>query len=1086
MHKQLAKLLATVAILGVFSPHISAQVGTAVLNGTVRDQSGAAVPGAKVTLSGIEQQFEREAISNSAGQYVLPAIPPGRYRLTSKVGGFRDSSVDNIQLSGGQASTLDVTLNVAETSEQITVTGAPPLLQTANANVGAVIEGKRLESLPVLGRNFTSLLLTLPGVSPAMPASASRGGPMSVGGTGVNPSINGQRWRNNNYTLDGVPNNEPLFNRVPLMPPPEALSEMKMEMALSSGANGHASGANINLVTRSGSNTFHGNVWEYFRNNVLDARPFFVPQLGAFRWNQFGAAAGGPLAIPKLLRREHNWYVFGYYEGIRIRRSANAIALVPSDAQLRGDFSGSNPIFNPYTTVTGGDGRSERQPFPNNQIPRTLLNQSALIYATDLNPRANLAAGVIPGNNYFNQGSSQDNGDQWNARVDHQFGKSDNFFARYTDAKNSSASSAIPQTPSETTQRITNIAASNTHLFSPTFLATARFGLTRIMWQDFTGGDLTVARRAGTLDAFPGFAGREVIIPVSIAGYRGLSQGLAYYGPQHQYSWIGDAIKTQGKHSLQFGGGVTHTSFKTNNLAGTTVQFTTLTSSNFAPRTGDALASFLLGTPESASRVLGNTEGDMYGKAYSLYLQDNWRVTDRLTFNLGLRWDFAQPMINRHGSGTLIYETGQYVWDIANPITNEAATIRRGVIDPDKNNFQPRLGIAYQINPKTVVRAGYGVFFDTFGINYAQTQQGNRGNWPFAFPQSISNLNAATPTAFLQNPFPTQAQGSRTPLGCQQCLNGWNATSRTPYVHEWTLSLQRQLTSSIKLEATYFGSSGVKIAAQLIDNVAPLPGPGDPANRRPIRQFPAYVSNGYNSYRAYYDGLSISLDKQFAKGLLFSVNYTWSKAINYVDELSEQVSGGGALPTRANVGQYRGLAGWDVPHRLVASYYWNVPGKTASKVADAFIAGWALSGIFSIDAGLPYSARVNADIANVGAVPGRISQFANLVGDPKAIGQRTPQQWFNTSAFQAAPQFTIGTSSRNPVRRPAYRNLDVALSKRTALGERITLEFRAETFNLTNTPPVGEPNTVLGNPSFGSITSAGDPRVAQFALKVHF
>ena len=718
MRRLCGELLIASALLGIFSPYLPAQVGTAILNGTVRDQSGDAVPGATVTLAGIEQQFERETITNGTGQYVLPAIPPGRYKLTSRAGGFRDTSIENIQLSGGQGSTLDVMLNVAGTTEQITVSGAPPLLQTTNANVGAIIEGKRLESLPVLGRNFTSLLLTLPGVSPATPASSSRGGPMSVGDTGVNPSINGQRWRNNNYTLDGVANNEPLFNRVPLMPPPEALAEMKMEMALSSGANGHASGANINLVTRSGSNALHGNLWEYFRNNVLDARPFFVPQLGAFRWNQFGAAAGGPVIIPKLVRRERHWYVFGYYEGIRIRRSANAIALVPSDAQLRGNFSGSNPVFNPYTTVTGADGRAVRQPFPSNQIPANLLNTAALVYAMDLNPRANLAPGVIPGNNYFNQGSSRNEGDQWNARVDHQFGKSDNFFARYTDARNSSASAAIPETPSETTQRITNIAVSNTHLFSPTFLLTGRFGLTRIMWQDFTGGDLTVARRAGTLEAFPGFAGREVVIPVSIAGYRGLSQGLAYYGPQLQTSGIFDAAKTQGNHSFQFGGSVMRTSFKTNNLSGTTVQFTTLTTSNFASGTGDALASFLLGTPESASRVLGNTEGDMYGTAYSAYMQDNWRLTSRLTLNAGLRWDYAQPMISRHGSGTLIFETGQYVWDITNPITNEPANIRRGVIDPDTNNFQPRFGLAYQLNPKTVIRAGYGVFFDTFGINY--------------------------------------------------------------------------------------------------------------------------------------------------------------------------------------------------------------------------------------------------------------------------------------------------------------------------------------------------------------------------------
>ncbi len=1073
-------------LAALFSQESFAQVGTATLNGTVRDPSGAAITAASVSLSGLDQQFERGTVSGGSGQYVLSAIPPGRYKLTSRAPGFRDNVIDSIQLSGGQGSTLDVSMKVAEASEQITVTGAPPLLQTANANVGAVIEGKRLESLPMLGRNFTSLLLTLPGASPAKPSASTRGGPISVGDTGVNPSINGQRWRNNNYTIDGVPNNEPLLNRIPVLPPPEALTEMKMEMALSSGANGHASGANINLVTRGGSNEFHGNLWEYFRNNVLDARPFFVPQLGSFRWNQFGAAAGGPVIIPKLLSRDKNWYVFGYYEGILVRRSSNAIALVPTDAQLRGDFTGANPIFNPYTTVTNG-GVSSRQPFPNNQIPRNLLNQAALIYATDLNPRANLAPGVIPGNNYFNQGPLANDAHQYNFRVDHQFGKSDNFFARYTKNRIDSVSAGIPQAPTETTQASRNVAVSNTHLFSPTFLVTGRFGLAQTTQNDVTGGDLTVARRAGTLGALPGFAGREVIIPVGIAGYRGLSQGIQYLGPQLQLSWIGDASKTHGKHSFQFGGAAMYTSFVTNNLAGTSVQFTALPSSNFAPRTGDALASFLLGTPESASRVLGNTEGDMYGPAYSLYLQDNWRFTERLTVNMGLRWDFAKPMRNRHGSGTLIQETGQYVWDITNPITNEPATIRRGVIDPDVNNFQPRFGLAYQLNARTVIRAGYGVFFDTFGINYAQTQQGNRGNWPFAFPQNTSNLNSGVPNAFLQNPFPVQAQGSRTPLGCQQCLNSWNSTSRTPYVHEYTFAIQRQLTSSVKFEGTYFGARGVKVAAQLIENVAPTPGPGNPAERRPIRAFPAYGTNGYNSYRSYYDGMSLSFDKQFAKGLLFNVNYTWSKSINYVDELSEVIAGGAALPTRANLRQFRGLAGWDVPHRLAASYYWMVPGKTASKFANAFLAGWAISGTFSLDSGLPYSARVNEDIANIGSVPGRVTQFANQVGDPKAIGQRTPQQWFNRAAFAAAPAFTFGNAGRNTLRSDGLAVLNFSSHKEFRIRESMGFEFRAEFFNLMNQTTFGYPGWLVGTPQFGVVSSARESgRQVQLALRFKF
>ncbi|HZO52730.1 MAG TPA: carboxypeptidase regulatory-like domain-containing protein [Bryobacteraceae bacterium] len=314
-------------VLAILVPAlIVAQVGTATLSGTVVDASGAVISGAEVILDHAEQQLTRSTLTGAEGQYVIPAIPPGSYKLTIRKEGFRDS-VNTFPLSTGQSSTLDVTLQLPTASQTVEVTAAPPLLQTTTATVGSSVESKQITQLPLLGRNFTSLLMIMPGVSSAQ---APRGGPFSVGGSGNNPNVFGQRWRNNNYTLDGVSNNEPLFNGIPMLPPPEALAEMKVESGMSSGAYGHASGANINVVSKSGTNAFHGDLWEYLRNDKLDARSFFVPSLGPLRWNQFGAAAGGPLAIPKILPRERGWYVFGYYEGIRIRRAANASALVPT------------------------------------------------------------------------------------------------------------------------------------------------------------------------------------------------------------------------------------------------------------------------------------------------------------------------------------------------------------------------------------------------------------------------------------------------------------------------------------------------------------------------------------------------------------------------------------------------------------------------------------------------------------------------------------------------------------------------------------------------------------------------------------
>lgn len=1060
------------------------QVGTATLSGTVADSTGAAIGGADVALEGTQAQFSRATVSGDAGQYVIPAIPPGFYRLVVRKAGFNDETVNEFQLSTGQSSTLNVTLGVAATQTKMTVTEAPPLLQTTDATVGTVIERKQITELPLLGRNFTSLLLVMPGVSTA---PVPRGGPFSIGGTGINPNVFGQRWRNNNYTLDGVSNNEPLFNGIPMLPPPEALAEMKMESAMSSGAYGHASGANINLVTKSGTNEWHGGAWEFLRNNKLDARGFFLPQLGPFRWNQFGAAIGGPLSIPKLVSKDRAWYVFGYYEGIRLRGAANTSALLPTPEQLAGDFTGAPTIYNPYTTTTDATGRSVRQPFPDNRIPASLINPAAKTIATSLYPAPNLAAGVIPGINFFNPGSSRQNGDQWSGRVDHQFGAKDYFYARYTDANNPSKTVGMPTLPGEAYNRFTNVVASNTHTFSPTFLITGRFGMQRLNYGNFVGGDLGVARRAGTLDAFPAFRDTEVIPPISITGFAGLSQGLGYYGPQYDLSWTGDGSKTAGKHTIQFGGGITRTTFVTNNQTGTQVQFTTLQTSNFVPNTGFALASFVLGTPESAGRVIGSTEGDMYGNAYSAYVQDNWRVNSRLTVNLGLRWDYAAPMINRKGSGTFIYETGKYVWDITNPITNEPANIRHGVIEPDRNNFQPRIGIAYQVNPRTVVRSSYGIFYDTFGINYAQTQQGNRGNWPFAFPQSVSGLNSGVPTLFLQNPFPSAASGSRTPLGCQQCLNAWTGTSRTPYVQQWTLSVQRQLTSTLKAEAIYFGSHGVKISSQLIDNTAIVPGPGPIAPRQIWPQFPAYVNNGYNGSQSWYQGLSLSLERRFARGLSFSVNYTRSKTMNYVDELSDNMQGPGALPTRNTMAFWKALAGWDTPNRLVMNYIYELPFKTASKAANAAIAGWAVSGILSLDAGLPYSVRQSADVANIGTVSGRPVLFANLVGDP-SLPNPTPQRWFNTAAFAVPASYTYGNAGRNIMRSDGLSTFNLTTYKVWRFMETRAFEFRAEFYNLANHTTFGYPGFTVDSPAnFGRVSSTRNSgRTIQFGAKIRF
>src|SRR5581483_3762748 len=381
------------------SGRIHAQVGTATLSGVVRDPSGSSIPNARVTLASTAQKFSRQTSTDVQGAYIIPAIPPGTYKLEVTASGFNTEDSSEITLSSGQASTFNVTLSVAAATEQVTVSEAPPLLQTTTATVGSVVESKQFNELPLLGRNFSNLILITPAVAPVEAVDLNN---ISFGGLAVNPSVYGQRQRDNNFTLDGVSNNDPLFSGVPMFPPPEAIPEMKVESGMSSGAYGHASGANINLVTKAGTNELHGDVWEFLRNNKLNARSFFLPSLGAFKWNQFGGAVGGPLVIPRVLSKEKGWYFFAYFEGIRQRTTSNATALVPTADQLNGNFAGSTPIFDPYTTTIDSAGNPSRQPFPGNRIPANRLNASAIMLAKALYPLPNLAPGIIPGVNYLN------------------------------------------------------------------------------------------------------------------------------------------------------------------------------------------------------------------------------------------------------------------------------------------------------------------------------------------------------------------------------------------------------------------------------------------------------------------------------------------------------------------------------------------------------------------------------------------------------------------------------------------------------------------------------------------------------------
>jgi hypothetical protein len=1087
----LASLLAFLA--GTLQP-LNGQTGMATLSGIVTDPSGAVVPNAQVTLESVQEHAFRHTVTNSTGAYVIPAILPGTYQLVITAPGFEKQTFSNIILTSGQGSTVNARLKVGEATAVVTVTEQSPLLQTTTAAVGSEVTSREVTELPDVARNFTRLLLDLPGASPVGPPDSQNWG---IAEDSINPSLYGQRSRDNGYTLDGVPDMEAVFNAQPVYPPPEAIAEMKVQSAMDTGAYGWAAGANINVVTKSGTNQYHGDAWEYLENNALDARSFFQTKLGALRWNQFGFAAGGPLVVPRVLSKKKGWYVFGYYEGVRIRNAATSTLEVPTMAELNGDFSGDSAIYDPYTT-TAVNGVETRQPFPGNIIPQgsttecapqaACINSSALRIAQSLYPAPNLAAGVIPGANFISNLPTQENPNEWSVRVDHQFGQKNTFFARITEDSNPSTSVSLPSIPSQTTMNADNVEFGITRVISPTFVATARYGLSRTNYDITSQGPSGLATQATTLAIFPAFQGLDLVPPISISGLEGLSEGAQIYGPEYIQTGTLDLRKIVGRHTVSFGGDVIRTTYINNNLTGVCVDFTSAQTSNFSQAgTGFGLASYLLGLPASAGREVGSTAANMWGWAYALYGQDTFQATSKLTLNMGLRWDFAPPMINLGGSATFVYQTGGYVWDMTNPITGAPPNIRRGVDNPDYRNAAPRFGIAYQVTPKTVVRADYGIFYDTFGSNYAQQAQGNRGNWPFAFPQDVSGINTTVPNAFFPDPFPGPAEGSTVPMACERCLNTAVPSTRTPYSQEWTFSTQRQLTPSLMLEAAYVGSHTVKLDGHIVDNTAMYPGLSPIQDRQKWPDFAVNILNMYNVWPSWYDGLTLNFVKRFSRGLSLDANYTWSKAIDYSDSIANSDGSDTADPTRfPNEGTWKGPAGFDVTNRFVASYIYDIPARSQDKWMNAFIGNWQVAGITTLDSGTPYYALLSTDNENIGTSSGVYAEFPNLVGNPTA-GSSTPERWFNTSAYQLPTYGTAGDAGKHALYGDGMMNWDLSMSKQFPLFENRAVEFRADFFNLPNSHAFGSPGVLLGTAQFGTVDSTRQGgRTIELALKFHF
>jgi len=1114
------------------------QAAKSELVGEVRDQNGALVQNAKVTLTEVGTDQTSSKVS-SDGSFIITNLKPGIYNVAVEAEGFKQSLREGVRLATGERVRLDVVLDPGAVTELVTVVQDASLLRTESGGLGQVISNRKIVDVPLNGRNFLSLVTLSAGVAQPPPTTA---GPSF-------PRINGGRPRTNEYLFDGISVLQPEPGQVAFFPIVEAIQEFKVEVNSPPAEFGRFNGGVVNLTTKSGTNDFHGSVFEFLRNEALNARNLFAPATAAnpkkpvFRRNQFGFVLGGPVIKDKT-------FFFGDYQGTRQQIARVRISTVPTLAQCSGNFSSSlgallflQPNGSISTTVTANpvnvvdtNGNtiqarvgqifrpSDHRAYAGNLIPINTFDPiAAELLKRYPNPTSAGAA-----NNFTRIGTEDTDQDQFDARLDHRFSSKDQIYGRYSFAKDlTSPVTPLPDGSGNITSGVTgltdtrahSLAGNYVHVFNNRALNELRFGYTR----------RAINRAATSLDAPPSDSLQLPGIPTNGAFNETLPTfaiaGLQQLGPsantasnfRTDVTQVFDAVSLQrARHSLKFGvdarwerldviqppsptGAFNFNTLFTNSQAIPTV------GSALSTFTGNSLASFLLGQVQTFSIDIQEQVLRPRAHTAELFVQDDFKASSRLTINAGLRYTLNFPSTDADNQGAVFnLQTQQLEFLSQNGFSESARRLHKG-------DFGPRLGIAYRFNDKTVARAGYAVIWiEQAGITTPFTVP----QFPFIQAVSQRTLDNINPAFTLANG-PTVAPLPIGPdAGLGQGVFTVDRDLGSGYAQQWNFAVQRELTRNLVVEVAYAGSKITHVgipdaninqltAAQLalgpalLTRVAnPFFGQiprssslGDPTIplAQLLKPFPRLTNVTFyrnNVGNTNYNALQAKLEQRFTNGLSFLVSYTRSKLIDEASSVFDASILTGPIANFPVADSFnrkleRDLSTGDIPNVFVASFTYGLPlGK------GKLLGGWELAGVIQLQSGLPLAVT---QVTNFNAFAGFGTQRPNLVVDPNLpSSERTTARFFNTSAFTIAPQFTIGNSSRNPVRGPQYRNADIAIIKRTYFGEYRNIEFRAEAFNVTNTPPLGAPATVAGAAGFGSITSAGDPRVLQFGLKVNF
>jgi hypothetical protein len=1094
----------------------SAQQITGNIRGTAVDPSGAIVRDAVVTATQVETALVRTATTDHDGNYALVELPVGHYRIEVEAKGFQKYVQEGISLNVNETASVPVRLAVGTEAQKVVVTADAQIIQGTVTSLGKTVLERELTDLPLNGRDFSQLGLLQPGVVPLTPGLKEAGGSLR---DNQGYAVNGQRPESNSFLIDGASNFNGVDAGFVLKPPVDAISEFRILTHSANAEFGHSTGSTTNIITKSGSNQIHGALWEFFRNDIFDAaNRLSIFGVEPLKQNQFGASIGGPL-------RKDKTFFYGYYEGFRNRQGKTQQSTVPSLAERDGDFSAMclasepgahfDPVtglcsnFDPAHGKLGGQliNLATFTPYPFNQltgipdngIPQDILSRG---YFPEPNTAVNTLTSTV---------IQRDNSDQFGIRLDHYLTAKDtlNFRYLFNDGTRfdplSPSGASVPGFPIGTDFRAQNFVATETHSFSPSTIGVFRFSFLR---NKFLNGERFVHTSPTDLN-FGYDSSLDVATGppfIQVNGYTTVGDPIT--GPRNTYQntfdFNGALTWIHGRHEVKFGGGYQRTQI--NVLQG-------IATNGFFVFGGfpidNSFASFLMGDPVFFLQGRGDFSRGIRGNAMNLYAQDTYRVSSRLTLNLGLRYELPFPYTEIHNRQSLWVPGRQstVIPDAPQDLLYPGdAGVPAGLIPTFKKGFAPRVGFAWDPtgSAKWLVTSSYGIFYEPY-----YTGQGGPLQSPISAPPYLQT--AQIPQPDFQNPF--GPDGPPPPGTFVSPMTNLTLASNLPlpYAQDWDLNIQRSFGNDFLFEIGYIGTKGTKLPRFVEANPAVyIPGESttDNVDQRRIHsgcglgdpeQDCTYASTGLitGNTNSSYNALQASARKRFAHGISFLASYTYSKSIDYASSFN--MTGSAARPVAGendlaqdpfNLAAERGRSLFDARHRFVFSYQYALPFWQQSHNWYQYAFGnWQLNGIFTAMSGTPFTVFDSNDYSLQGGAP-EISGFSanrpNLVGNPNN-GPKTTAEWFNTAAFaKVTDPGTFGTAGRNIVQGPGYVSWDFSAFKNFKITESKEVQFRAEFFNLLNHPNYFVPDSDISSRTFGEIQEAQNPRLIQFALKFLF